>query len=453
MSEPQIVSPRRRARWIVLGVIGLILLSAGGVFLDAWIAAAKLLEREEEGVRRRSEELRNFKVVRPTLFEPAEEGNAWDSIEKANVAIRAIPMEEQDVLFPTLSGEEFPTFDDRAIARLLPGVDPAMEHLERALRLRDWEPGRNYDDLFGSWPPESGATTRLSRSLNDLAIHKHRLSRFQESLELLAKALWIVEWSTAKGTWQEERTVWILNGLHRNTLRDILRLHEATSSTLAWFAGVMDRIEEAHPPSVELLRREDLAIRQVYLRVAREGMMPRCVYKLQDTGWPVHRGLLPLRLQVARWLNQHESVFQNQVRLATLDPWLRTHLGRCESRSKSENLFEVLSGPLRHAWCGWLSNRRGSALARVAVAVAWFESERGSYPQSMSELVPRYLKAVPIDFTNGKPLCYSNRGESAVVYALGRDGDDDDGRAVMEDDSDEDGDIVWTVKRREAAAK
>src|SRR5688572_22079688 len=42
-----------------------------------------------------------------------------------------------------------------------------------------------------------------------------------------------------------------------------------------------------------------------------------------------------------------------------------------------------------------------------------------AYPAEVAALLPGYLKAVPVDWFNVKPLVYQNSGEAFVLYSVG----------------------------------
>jgi hypothetical protein len=65
--------------------------------------------------------------------------------------------------------------------------------------------------------------------------------------------------------------------------------------------------------------------------------------------------------------------------------------------------------------------------AAAAVAVERFRRAEGRWPQSLTELAPRYLKAVPDDPYDGAPLRYRRLADGVVVYSVGYDGKDDGG--------------------------
>ncbi len=86
-------------------------------------------------------------------------------------------------------------------------------------------------------------------------------------------------------------------------------------------------------------------------------------------------------------------------------------------------------------------------LCRLAVALAWFEAERGRAPASLEELVPRHLAALPECPLSGTPFRYA----PGKVWSVGKDGKDDGGvidEMYGYDPEREGADAVWFVKRR-----
>jgi hypothetical protein len=64
----------------------------------------------------------------------------------------------------------------------------------------------------------------------------------------------------------------------------------------------------------------------------------------------------------------------------------------------------------------------------VALALAAYRAEHGGYPEDLARLVPRYLKAIPEDPFVEKPIRYRREGTGYVLYSVGPNGQDDDGR-------------------------
>ena len=85
-----------------------------------------------------------------------------------------------------------------------------------------------------------------------------------------------------------------------------------------------------------------------------------------------------------------------------------------------------------------------------AIAVERFRLTHGQFPESLNELVPQFLSAVPGDPFDGQPLRYHRLANGYVVYSVGRDGHDDGGREKPADWNSSDKttyDITFTVER------
>jgi hypothetical protein len=64
---------------------------------------------------------------------------------------------------------------------------------------------------------------------------------------------------------------------------------------------------------------------------------------------------------------------------------------------------------------------------RAALAAERYRRERGKWPASLADLVPRYLSAVPLDPHTGKPLILKELPDGIAIYSTGPDGIDDGG--------------------------
>jgi len=64
----------------------------------------------------------------------------------------------------------------------------------------------------------------------------------------------------------------------------------------------------------------------------------------------------------------------------------------------------------------------------VAIALERYRLLHGTYPETLADLAPRFLKSVPLDFIDGKPLRYQHLGEGQfVLYSPGVDCRDNGG--------------------------
>ena len=67
-------------------------------------------------------------------------------------------------------------------------------------------------------------------------------------------------------------------------------------------------------------------------------------------------------------------------------------------------------------------------LTIIALALAEYQREHGSYPASLSDLSPKYLKMVPLDRFTEKPLKYQRGDDGYLLYSVGINGKDDQGQ-------------------------
>jgi hypothetical protein len=81
-------------------------------------------------------------------------------------------------------------------------------------------------------------------------------------------------------------------------------------------------------------------------------------------------------------------------------------------------------------------------LAQTAVALQIFHATNHHYPDSLNELAPKSIAAVPQDPFDGQPIRYRKAGEGFVIYSIGP--DLQDGGGVRKPGSD---DILFTVVR------
>jgi hypothetical protein len=86
--------------------------------------------------------------------------------------------------------------------------------------------------------------------------------------------------------------------------------------------------------------------------------------------------------------------------------------------------FLILIGQLRQA-----ADRTEQAQRNLhlAFALAAYRGERGSYPEKLDVLAPKYLEGVPTDLYSGKALIYRPSENGYVLYSVGRNGQDEQG--------------------------
>jgi hypothetical protein len=90
----------------------------------------------------------------------------------------------------------------------------------------------------------------------------------------------------------------------------------------------------------------------------------------------------------------------------------------------------------------------------VALAAERFRLKHGRWPDELADLCPEWLKEVPADPYDGKPLRHQRLPEGVAVSAVGPDDRDDGGRLDAADDRRGGGDLgfrLWNAPRRQRA--
>jgi hypothetical protein len=71
------------------------------------------------------------------------------------------------------------------------------------------------------------------------------------------------------------------------------------------------------------------------------------------------------------------------------------------------------------------------SLLVTAIALKRFQIRHGTYPENLASLQPEFVREIPRDPVDGKPLRYRrNTEESFLLYSVGEDGVDDGGNAT-----------------------
>ena len=67
-------------------------------------------------------------------------------------------------------------------------------------------------------------------------------------------------------------------------------------------------------------------------------------------------------------------------------------------------------------------------LTKLAFALAAYHADHGSYPAKLSDLMPKYVNALPKDIFTGSDLHYRREGNGYLLYSVGVNGKDDGGK-------------------------
>ncbi len=65
---------------------------------------------------------------------------------------------------------------------------------------------------------------------------------------------------------------------------------------------------------------------------------------------------------------------------------------------------------------------------QLAFALARYQREHGRYPTKLDDLAPKYVKAIPNDLFSGQPLIYRPMEKGYLLYSVGVNGKDEEGR-------------------------
>lgn len=95
--------------------------------------------------------------------------------------------------------------------------------------------------------------------------------------------------------------------------------------------------------------------------------------------------------------------------------------------------MEIANPGLVKIWLRYIVDEAYTRELEVALALQAYRLDTGSYPGSLSDLVPHYLPNVPDDpfAAPNTPLCYKNNGDSYLLYSVGPDGADNGGHPIL----------------------
>ena len=66
-------------------------------------------------------------------------------------------------------------------------------------------------------------------------------------------------------------------------------------------------------------------------------------------------------------------------------------------------------------------------VAQTAIAAQKYKKNTGSLPKNLTDLTPKYLKELPIDPFDGKPLRYKKSEKGFTIYSIGENKIDEGG--------------------------
>ena len=70
--------------------------------------------------------------------------------------------------------------------------------------------------------------------------------------------------------------------------------------------------------------------------------------------------------------------------------------------------------------------------------LAAYHGDHGRYPAKLDDLTPRYLAAIPPDLYSGKPVIFRPSEKGYLLYRVGLNGKDEEGRSLDDDPAGDD---------------
>jgi hypothetical protein len=145
------------------------------------------------------------------------------------------------------------------------------------------------------------------------------------------------------------------------------------------------------------------------------------------------------------------------VEAAKLPPHLQSErMSQIEATSKQQpmiaRMFIPAAGRVTEAFHRTLAELRSDI---VALSVERYRLAHGVWPASLDDVVPKYLREIPLDPFNGRPLNYRRLGDGVVIYSVGPDHEDNDGHIARDQPKGPHTDIgirLWDVSQRRQPA-
>ena len=123
-----------------------------------------------------------------------------------------------------------------------------------------------------------------------------------------------------------------------------------------------------------------------------------------------------------------------KVQVTSFDSAVRSFMG---SRQRGEVIGNVVVATLIPAIdkVSAAKDRRDQEERNLhlAFALATFDRDKSQYPAKLEESAPKYITSIPDDLFANKPLIYRLEGKGFVLYSVGPNGIDDDGRTTEDE--------------------
>lgn len=115
--------------------------------------------------------------------------------------------------------------------------------------------------------------------------------------------------------------------------------------------------------------------------------------------------------------------YQNHISGESMDAWLRKTIEENPENLFLNNFLPSLQEAVRISYAGQAEH----LAAQTIVALLRHQSDHAQFPESLDQLVPQYLRAVPQDPFGPGPLSYKRQGDDFILYSWGSDCEDHGG--------------------------
>jgi hypothetical protein len=293
--------------------------------------------------------------------------------------------------------------------------------------------------------------------LADIAAHERRMGRDGDALAAAVLALALAQDYGRSGTLLDSAIQFFGEKV---VLEELMRSFEDGvygAALLATFATDLDRLDEARPDFMDCWRGVELSEKRSLIDADWDGLFPFITGvgspPTRPHIWPSWRALFSERITRAQAALQCTDHFRLVEVLRPLTPWKRIEEAeRIDQGIHPDGIRKSTGNVLLDARIPLFTRPFQSdaamllqrTLLRLAVALSRYEADRGRPADTLQELIPKYVRELPLCPLTGLPLQY----RAGKVWSPGMNRLDDGGLA---DPTDSDGtggtgDVVWSVK-------
>ena len=393
-------------RWILLGV--LVVLGLALLVWGVWLWRLNVAVQHQVDAARAAGHPMTYEELRAYHARPTEP-HAGQVYERAFA--RFVEDEELERLLPIVGSVKAPP---RGVAWPNEWLEVAEQYLEmnrEALEMLD-EAARmgpawfdiQFEDGIQARLAHLSQLRRSARLLRLQAKHQAQTGRVDEAVDTVV-ALWGVSEALADQPNLTSQLVGVsLFASAVIATEDLLADAQLSGEQLMRLAQVMDATDDGGRGLVRAFVGERAIFHMMIRRgeIAGNGAL---LYALRATGLYQHGHAAFLKYMNELVSHAQDSPHRN-------DPYP-------QMESTPLWVFELMVPAHGAALDGVMRTRARRDLVTVGLAAARFERERGRLPETLDELVPSYLAAVPADRFADEPIRYRRTQSGAIVYSVG----------------------------------